>query len=188
MKLKILQRARSASRTMLAAGAVVATLAPGQGMAHQPPGAEGAPEGILRASIVHEGGVDAMQVMILDAPQPAIMLSYRGEETLTVLDSDNQPFLRFHGDRVEASTQSRHWQTLPQSKGSEPGSETSWVRVSGSGSFGWVDPRLTAHTEGRPDQTTDWRIPVKPEASDSTAITGRLSWRPLANHASNTQP
>lgn len=188
MKRKLLQRARSFSMTVLAAGAVVATLAPGQGMAHQPPGAEGAPEGILRASIVQEGGVDAMQVMILDAPQPAIMLSYRGEKTLTVLDSDNQPLLRFHGDRVEANTQSRHWQSLPQSKGSEPGSETSWVQVSGSGSFGWVDPRLTAHTEGRPDQTTYWRIPVKPEASDSTAITGHLSWRPLANHASNTHP
>lgn len=188
MKHKFLQRARSASITMLTAGAVIATLTPLPGMAHQPPGAEGAPEGILRASIVHEGGVDDMQVMILDAPQPAIMLSYRGEETLTVLDSDNQPFLRFHGDRVEASTQSRHWQALPQSKGSDAGSVGSWVQVSGSGSFGWVDPRLTAHNSDRPDEATYWRIPVKPGASESTEITGRLSWRPLASHANNTHP
>ncbi|KPP99328.1 hypothetical protein [Marinobacter sp. HL-58] len=148
------------------------------GMAHQPPGGNAAPEAITRATIVHTGNISAMTAMILDAPQPALMIRYQGDETLTVYDSDNKPFLRFAQSRVEASTRSRHWQTLPQSDIYEADEDRHWVQVSGSGSFGWVDPRLSADDDAGEDSVTDWRIPLQQGDRDA-AITGRLSRRAL---------
>ncbi len=158
----------------------------GPGMAHQPPGAENAPEGITRATIVQEGDVSAMSAMVMDAPQPALLIRYHGEEPLIVYDSDNQPFLRFTGKQVEASTKSRHWQALPQSESYDDKRDEHWVQVSGSGNFGWVDPRLTAQNELRPERAASWHIPLKQGENDRTAISGNLIWRPLTSNASTT--
>ncbi|MGM0767881.1 MAG: hypothetical protein ACQEV6_07640 [Pseudomonadota bacterium] len=155
-------------------------------MAHQPPGADGAPEGITRATVVDEGDISAMSAMVLDAPQPALMIRYQGEEVLTVYDSDNEPFLRFKDDRVEAHVHSAHWQNLPQSQGFEVGEDTHWVQVSGSGNFGWVDPRLVAAEGGHPGETTQWRIPVRRGEQEISAITGRLSWRPIVTQSTES--
>lgn len=156
------------------------------GMAHQPPGGDAAPEAITRATIVHTGNISAMSAMILDAPQPALMIRYQGDETLIVYDSDNKPFLRFAQSRVEASTRSRHWQTLPQSDSYEADEDRHWVKVSGSGSFGWVDPRLSVNREVDRDTVTDWHIPVRQGQEEASAITGRLSWRALKEQDTKT--
>lgn len=158
----------------------------GPGMAHQPPGADGAPEGITRATIVSEGDVHAMNAMVLDAPQPALMIRYQGEEALIVYDSDNKPFLRFAENRVEASTRSRHWQALPQSDSYQDQNGKHWVQVSGSGSFGWVDPRLSVESKVDRDTVTDWRIPVRQGQTEPSAITGQLSWRALKEQDTET--
>ena len=153
----------------------------GPGMAHQPPDAEGAPEGITRATIVHEGNISAMSAMVLDAPQPALMIRYHGEESLVVYDSDNKPFLRFKNNRVEASTRSSNWQALPQSQGYEADDDSHWVQVSGSGSFGWVDSRLSMGGKAKRDRDEPvlWRIPVRQGNQETSAIAGRLAWRPI---------
>ncbi|WP_417531580.1 hypothetical protein [Marinobacter lipolyticus] len=176
---------RSLSLAILMVGTTLVSVVPGQSNAHQPPSAEGTPEGIVRASVLQEGGIEAMGVTILDAPKPAIMVSYRGEEVLTVFDSDNEPFLRFHRDRVEANTQSSLWEVVTHSQNSASGGDPSWVQVSGSGTFGWVDPRLSAgHID--PDTATGWRIPVRQGQRAMSAITGRLSWRALTANVTPT--
>lgn len=155
------------------------------GMAHQPSSVDDVPETITRATVVHTGDVNAMSAMIMDAPQPALMIRYQGEETLIVYDSDNKPFLRFAESRVEASTLSRHWQTLPQSDSYQADEDGPWVQVSGSGSFGWVDPRLSADSDAGQGSVTDWRIPLQ-EGERKTAITGQLSRRALAQQDTAT--
>ncbi|KPP97221.1 hypothetical protein [Marinobacter sp. HL-58] len=149
----------------------------GAGMAHQAPDSEGAPDHIIQAAIVSEGDVDALSAMVLDAPRPALMVRYQGEETLVVYDSDNNPFLRFEDNRVEANTRSSHWPALPQSKGYQVKEDEHWVQVSGSASFGWVDPRLSVDENTSHDTVKDWRIPVRQGEAGMDAITGRLSWR-----------
>lgn len=156
----------------------------GAALAHQPPGTTGAPEGITRATIIDEGGISVMSAMVLDAPKPALMIRYHGEEALTVYDGDNKPFLRFTENRVEAHVQSSQWQVLPQSRGYQSKGNTTWVQVSGSGNFGWVDPRLSLAGGGHSDETAGWRIPVTQGDQQASAITGRLTWRPIQVQAS----
>lgn len=158
------------------------------GLAHQPPGGEGAPEGILRATIVAEGDIEGMSAMVLDAPKPALMIRYHGETPLIVYDSSKQPFLRFTQDRVEASTASSHWQALPQSEGHPEGEQPRWVVVSGSGSYGWVDPRLTTEGDALAGTSRQWRIPLSHGDQHESAITGKLQWRAIAAHDTGRTP
>lgn len=151
----------------------------GPGMAHQPAGAEGAPEGITRATITDQGAIRTMSAMVVDAPRPALMIRYHGEDTLTVYDSDNQPFLRFSQNGVKAHTRSSQWQTLPQSRSHDVNEGRPWVTVSGSGNFGWVDPRLSPAGGGHPGDMARWRIPVRQGDQPISAITGKLAWQPI---------
>lgn len=155
------------------------------GMAHQPPGAEGAPEGIARAIIADEGDISAMSAMVLDAPQPALLIRYKGDETLIVYDSNNEPFLRFSDTQVQANPQSEYWQALPQSKGHDVNSGH-WIQVSNSGSFGWIDPRLTNDGGLHPGETTNWRIPVKQGEQEISTITGHFLWQPIVTQSTGS--
>ncbi len=151
----------------------------GPGMAHEPPGAENAPEGVTIATIVNEGDVPGMSAMVLDAPQPALMIRYDGEQVLTVYDNENEPFLRFTDNSVEAHVHSVDWPNLPQSQGYRVDEGTHWVEVSGSGTFGWVDSRLSTPEGEQPDETARWQIPVQQGDQEVSAIIGRLTWQPI---------
>lgn len=151
----------------------------GPGMAHEPPGTDNVPEGITIATIAHEGDVPGMSAMVLDAPQPALMIRYDGEQELTVYDTENEPFLRFTRSSVKAHVRSVGWPDLPQSQGYSVDEDKHWVEVSGSGTFGWVDSRLSTPEGEQPDETARWRIPVQQGDREVSAITGRLTWRPI---------
>lgn len=56
MKRTDFRHIRFVSLAMLMAGTTLISVVPGQSNAHQPPGAEGTPEGIVRASVLQEGG------------------------------------------------------------------------------------------------------------------------------------
>lgn len=148
-------------------------------MAHSPPNANGAPEGITRATIMSEGGVSGISAIVLDAPQPALMIRYHGEKPLIIYDGENKPFLRFTRTSVEAHTQSAGWLKLPQSQGREIREEAQWVEVSASGNFGWVDARLSLPEGHSPGRTAQWRIPVQQGEEKPSAITGHLNWVPI---------
>ena len=151
----------------------------GPGMAHEPPGAENVPEGVTIATIAHEGDVGGMSAMVVDAPQPALMIRYDGEQVLTVYDSENEPFLRFTDSSVQAHVHSVDWPNLLQSDGYAVAEDTHWVEVSGSGTFVWIDSRLSKPEVDQSDETAQWRIPVQLGEQEVSAITGRLTWRPI---------
>lgn len=183
--MKLTDQKRQIRKGLITAISTALLTMAGPGMAHQPPGAGDAPEGIVRATIAHEGDISAMSAMVLDAPQPALMIRYHGDEVLTVFDTDNKPFLRFTDNGVDANVQSVNWHNLPQSQGFEVGEDTHWVRVSGSGSFGWVDPRLSMPDGGHAGETAQWRIPVQQGEQAVSAITGELAWRPIVAQSSD---
>ncbi|MDV3504175.1 hypothetical protein [Marinobacter sp. M-5] len=177
---------KPAIRTVLAATVATALLTMAEpGMAHSPPGAEGAPEGITRATILNEGDIGGLNVMVLDAPQPALMVRYDGAQVLTVFDNENEPFLRFTDSSVEANVRSVDWPNLPQSQGYRVDEGTHWVEVSGSGTFGWVDARLSTPEGEQPDETARWQIPVQQGDQEVSAIIGRLTWRPIVAQSTN---
>ncbi len=148
-------------------------------LAHEPPGASEIPKGLYIATISDEGDIAGMSVVILDAPQPAVMIRYEATDMLTVYDSDQRPFLRFTQNSVEANVQSSYWKSLPQSQSYEVTGGNRWLQVSGSGSFGWVDPRLSRTSQSQQDSQTQWIIPVRKGEHTASSIRGRLEWRPL---------
>ncbi|WP_273428911.1 hypothetical protein [Marinobacter sp.] len=154
--------------------------------AHGAPDADNIPSGVVKASITEQPGIPGLSTLILDAPRPGVMLSYRGEEPITILGTDGEAFLKFNQNRVEAYTGSASWQALPSAPQgvADAASETgTWVIVSNSGSFGWLDPRLNALQDAHGDagEFAQWRIPVKlGSGSESTSvhhIVGELTFK-----------
>lgn len=177
-------------RPGLIAGLLLAGI-PALTLGHGAPRTEHTPAGIIHAVITDQGAIDTLNAVILDAPRPGIMVSYRGDDVLTVLGTEGEAFLRFSRDEVQANTLSPSWQRLslvrkePSAK-KEPSAQ--WVQVSGSGSFGWLDPRLAgANAHGTPDPLR-WRIPIKEGNNPVTAITGTLTWKPLSPSPGIGQP
>ena len=60
--------------------------------AHGAPDAEGAPSEIVQARITKQPNIQGLNAMILDAPRPGILLSYRGDTPLTVLGTQDEAF------------------------------------------------------------------------------------------------
>lgn len=159
-------------------------------LGHGAPRTEHIPAGIIHAAIKDQGTVDTLNAVILDAPRPGILVSYRGDDVLTVLGTEGEAFLRFTRGEVQANTLSPSWQrlSLASKNPSETQTTAQWVQVSGSGSFGWLDPRLTAvGAHGTPDPL-NWRIPIKEGNHPATAVTGTLTWNPLAPSPGIRQP
>lgn len=144
--------------------------------AHGAPDAEGVPEGIVQARITHQPDIPGFNAVILDAPRPGIMLSYKGEHSLTVLGSDQEDFLRFRGSEVMGNPQSPSWQAIPNNTLDDEKIE--WVSLSQSSSFAWMDPRLSSQTDihqgSEPEQ---WSIPVKLANGEIDRIAGTLSYQ-----------
>lgn len=160
----------------------VAGLAEGHGA----PTVDGAPPDIIEARITHQPDVPGFRAMILEGPRPGILMHYQGSETLTVLGTDGEPFLRFTGTSVMANPESPGWQSLPNGPALQSVREAGdrgkdWVAMSRSGSFGWLDPRLyPSHrsfnsTEG----PLNWSITLRTASGDIETIGGELTRRPL---------
>ena len=156
--------------------------------AHGAPDADNIPSGVVKASITEQPGIPGLSTLILDAPRPGIMLSYRGEEPITILGTEGEEFLRFSQNRVEAYTGSASWQALPKASQGVADAESesgTWVTLSNSGSFGWLDPRLNALQDAHGDagEFAQWRIPVKSGSGSGTEpisvhhIAGELTFK-----------
>ncbi len=152
--------------------------------AHGAPDADNIPSGVVKASITEQPDIPELSTLILDAPRPGIMLSYRGDAPITILGTEGEEFLRFSKNRVEAHTGSTSWQALPnasQGLAHAAGDSGSWITLSNSGSFGWLDPRLNALQDAHGDagEFAQWRIPVKPAAESASIrhIAGELTFK-----------
>ncbi|MBE0486525.1 hypothetical protein [Marinobacter sp.] len=152
---------------------------PAQVLAHGAVEVDNAPTRIVQASISHLPVISGLSAIILDAPQPGIMMTYRGSESLIVEDSEGRPLLRFNREGVMANRASVDWPSLSEFRtGIEPGDDNdSWVRLSSTPSFGWIDPRLSIDGgEG------NWRIPVSTNAGAKAYVRGRLTFQSLSTN------
>ena len=142
------------------------------------------PEGFVKASITQRPDIQGLSSLILSAPRPGIMLRYNGEESLTVLGTDGEAFLRFTRTGVSVNTASPSWKasnespTAAASAGntSESSEEPTWVTLSDSGSFSWLDPRLNslADVHHDTDIRKEWAIGVRQANGDVDHISGTL--------------
>jgi len=95
-----------------------------------------------------------------------------------VLDNKNQPFIELREDGVWLD--SKH----PWAKQTElfytatPG-DSSWVKVSDTGTITYADPRLDVKPK-RNGQTGQWAVPVKMKGSDKISLLeGELKWQKI---------
>ncbi|MDK8465630.1 hypothetical protein [Marinobacter sp. SS13-12] len=166
---------------------VLTLLASGLAGAHGAPEAENIPSQRLTASIERTPRINGFTAMIIDAPRPAILVTYRGEETAMIQGTEGEPFLRFTSQQVMANTHSASWHKLADNQPGEgrdhdiaPG-ETNWVEVSGSGSYAWLDPRLNGELLQHAGDRTGaaWSIPVVSASAGTTAVAGRITSIPV---------
>ena len=152
--------------------------------AHGAPDAEGAPSEIVQARITEQPNIQGLNAMILDAPRPGILLSYRGDTPLTVLGTQDEAFLRFTGKTVMVNTDSPSWQALPNAPallGTPSEERDRWATLSQSTSFGWLDPRLAAmeNMHHREPEHQSWSITLQTASGETAMITGELRRRTL---------
>ena len=151
--------------------------------AHGAPDAEGAPSEIVQARITEQPNIQGLNAMILDAPRPGILLSYRGDTPLTVLGTQDEAFLRFTGKTVMVNTESPSWRSLPNAptlSGTPVEESDRWAVLSQSASFGWLDPRLAAmesmhHQE---PEHQSWSISLQTASGETAIIVGELRRKP----------
>lgn len=158
--------------------------APGLADAHGALEVENVPEGFVKASITERPDIQGLSSVILSAPRPGIMLRYNGEEPLTVLGTDGEAFLRFTRMGVSVNTASPSWEASNESptasasagNASESSEEPTWVTLSDSGSFSWLDPRLNtlADVHHDTDSRKEWAIGVRQANGDVEHISGTL--------------
>lgn len=166
---------------------VMTLSASGLAGAHGAPEAQNIPSQRVTASIERQPGIDGFSAMIIDAPRPAILVTYRGKETATVQGTEGEPFLRFTSQQVMANTQSESWHKLADNQPRDGGDhdnapgETNWVEVSGSGSYGWLDPRLNGEVlqQAGNSEGLDWSIPVVSASVGTAEVSGRMRLTPV---------
>ncbi|QFS85572.1 MULTISPECIES: hypothetical protein [unclassified Marinobacter] len=157
--------------------ALLGSALPSTLLAHGAVEVDNAPEHIIQASISQSAAIPGLSAVILDAPQPGILVSYRGSNVLTVEDTQGQGLLRFSPEGVMANRSSADWPGLSEARPgmvSSRNKDSSWVKVSATPSFGWLDPRL-----GVEDGERLWRIPVMTDSGAQSEIKGRLTRNPL---------
>lgn len=152
--------------------------------AHGAPDAGGTPSEIVQARITKQPNIQGLNAMILDAPRPGILLSYRGDTPLTVLGTQDEAFLRFTGKTVMVNTDSPSWQALPNAPallGTPSEERDRWATLSQSTSFGWLDPRLAAmeNMHHREPEHQSWSITLQTASGETAMITGELRRRTL---------
>lgn len=169
----------STGRLPLALFGLLPLMASAPAGAHGAPDAEGAPSEIVQARITVQPNIQGLNAMILDAPRPGILLSYRGETPITVLGTQDEAFLRFTGKTVMVNTDSPSWRSLPNAPAlsGTPGEESDrWAILSQSASFGWLDPRLEAtesmHHQGK--ELQGWSITLQTASGETATIDGEL--------------
>lgn len=161
--------------------------APGLAGAHGALELDDVPPGFVKASITEHSDMEGLNAMILSAPRPGIMLRYNGEQPITVLGMHGEAFLLFSRTGVSVNTNSPSWEALNDgampvarpSTASDNNDEPSWVTLSESGSFSWLDPRLNTMKDPQhgDDTSKDWSIPLIRADGKADQIGGMLTYQ-----------
>lgn len=126
------------------------------------------PSGVFRAVITDHGSFGkSISVQPLVGKSPGLLLRNRGEQPLTVVGVQGEPFLRFEPGRVLVNPASSTWQRVAPAGTDTPyqaDADAHWVAISSSSAFGWHDPRMRANdataASGEPEPVHAWNIPV----------------------------
>lgn len=151
--------------------------------------------GIVQAQVV-DTGVLTGQALVRAMPgsaRPGLFLSYRGDSPLTLMGEQDEPFLRFTPQGVEANRHSPTWGMVapagsPSFVENKGNTEARWARISDGRSYGWIDPRA-AYAGKIEDPTRSgvvkrWQIPILIDET-SSHIQGVTEWFPIEEVASN---
>jgi hypothetical protein len=122
-----------------------------------------------------------------------IELASTARETLSIVDPDGRPFLRFRPTGVEADFGARAWfesniitNGKVVAKDLKPGSPPDWRTVSSQPVWSWLDPRIRPERNlftneilkaSRPIPLRDFEIPIR-IGDRPGRITGRLEFEP----------
>ena len=159
--------------------------------AHGPDEVEEIPDGMVQARITEAPDITGLQVMLLEGKNQGILVTYKGDESLTFFGESGEPFLRFTKQEVEANRHSDTWQTLGGNrKQGSSGDGADWKQVANTGRYAWVDPRLTRDEvpddKGEKQTLGDWHIHLELSGkTDCRGITGSHYWHPLGNGDEN---
>ncbi len=156
--------------------------------AHGADAIDNVPDGVVMARLAEMPDISGLQVILLDGVPQGIMVSYRGSRELEVSGFNGEPFLRFDREGVVANTDSATWRAMQPAENTAP-RESGWLRVSETGSYGWMDPRLSpefAPQHGSQRKELDgWQINVRIDGENSGRIGGMIYWQPL--HTASAQ-
>ncbi|WP_372987641.1 hypothetical protein [Marinobacter sp.] len=151
--------------TVAAAGLA---LCAGPALGHGAPETGKTPDSRMSAAITAAPVIAGLDVMILDAPRPGLLLSYRGEQVLTVLGKDQEPMLRITERGVSANQDSPTYRLSDERQiQAQP---SGWTTVSESGTYGWMDPRLAVRSGHR----EEWTIEIMDEDGGLFELKGSL--------------
>ncbi|EMP54888.1 hypothetical protein MSNKSG1_14192 [Marinobacter santoriniensis NKSG1] len=152
-------------------------------------------KGIAQAQVVDAGALKG-QALVRAMPgsaRPGLFVSYRGDAPVTLMGAQDEPFLRFSSQGVEANLHSPTWARVAPA-GSRSFTEAiddadvRWAKISNGRSYGWIEPRAAyADTVEDPTRThvvKRWQIPIL-MGDKSSRIEGVTRWVPVESVAAN---
>ena len=127
-----------------------------------------------------------LTVQPLQGRLPGLFLTI-GTDEVTVLGTDDRPFLIFRGGAVLADPTSPSWSADQQARGSlRPGRGPGLVQLAAGRSHAWLDPRLSYPELLPPEAVLDaaepavvhrWEVPLR-VGGEPAALTGVVRWVP----------
>lgn len=115
-----------------------------------------------------------LQIMLVPGQPYGVMLENRSGKTVTVLDSQGQPFLRLVGNAVEARPGNPHWQQLASQQALRQNRNgRGWQRIGSGQRYTWVEPRTRPKSASRAD--VSWTLPLLVDNQPLT-LQGRSRW------------
>lgn len=175
---------RGAERLLVIVVMNVAVIFSGAAAAHGAEDIEDVPAGMVKAQLTALPDIEGLQVIVLDGAPQGLMMTYRGNQELTLSGRQGEPFLRFKNGEVMANRQSSTWQAAKSGSSNTDGNVgPEWQLVSVSGSYSWMDPRLTSEQvpgdPGQRQELTGWAIPLTTAGERLQAVAGKLYWYPF---------
>ena len=149
--------------------------------------------GIIQAKVADIGALKG-QALVRAMPgssRPGLFLSYYGDSPLTLMGEQNEPFLRFSRQGVEANRHSQTWASVapagaPSFVENDGAEDVRWAQISGGKSYGWIEPRAgysgRVEDRSRPGLIKRWQIPIQ-IGENSSHIQGETEWLPIQSVA-----
>jgi len=138
----------------------------------------------VRLTSPHEP-VAGVHVILLPGRVPALFLETSTNESVIVLGSSGEPFLRFDSRGVDANVRSASWRENALARGEQvalpidPKAPPDWKSVSSSSKYGWVEFRAWPGSD-EPNTHAPaafrWSVPLE-VGSQKIAVEGKTVWK-----------